>query len=111
MRVVDIPADAGAGLGLFEDLHGAPNGHAFAAQLKAACASFYGTAARAFIEKLTENRTATSESVIKHSRSFVQGCVPPGADGQIKRVGERFALVAAAGEMAIEFGILPWQPG
>jgi uncharacterized protein (DUF927 family) len=29
----------------------------------------------------------------------------------MKRVGERFALVAAAGELAIEFGILSWRVG
>ena len=32
--------------------------------------------------------------------------MPSEADGQIKRVGERFALVAAAGELAIASGIL-----
>jgi uncharacterized protein (DUF927 family) len=29
----------------------------------------------------------------------------------VRRVADRFALVAAAGEMATAFGIVPWQPG
>jgi hypothetical protein len=37
--------------------------------------------------------------------------VPPGAAGQVARVAGRFALVAAAGEMAPALGILPWSPG
>ena len=111
VRVVDVPADAGAGLGLFENLHDAPNGHAFAGLLQKACESYYGLAAGAFLKKLTENVEAARETATRHSRSFVQRCVPAGVDGQIKRVAERFALVAAAGEMAIEFGVVPWSPG
>jgi putative DNA primase/helicase len=37
--------------------------------------------------------------------------VPPGADGQVKRAAGRFALVAAAGELAIQAGVIPWEPG
>ena len=33
---------------------------------------------------------------------------PKGADGQVRRVARRFALVATAGEMAISFGVVPW---
>ena len=33
IRMVEIPADAGAGLGIFEDLHGFENGAAFALAL------------------------------------------------------------------------------
>src|SRR5262249_25502444 len=32
-------------------------------------------------------------------------------DGQILRAARRFALVAAAGELAIQLGVLPWRPG
>lgn len=35
---------------------------------------------------------------------------PKAADSQVKRAADRFALVAAAGEFAIEAGILPWEP-
>jgi putative DNA primase/helicase len=34
-----------------------------------------------------------------------------GADGQVKRAASKFALVAMAGELAIEYGIVPWPKG
>lgn len=34
-----------------------------------------------------------------------------GADGQVVRAAERFGLVAAAGELAAKFGIVPWPIG
>jgi hypothetical protein len=37
--------------------------------------------------------------------------VPAQADGQVVRVAARFALVAAAGELATALGILPWPAG
>jgi uncharacterized protein (DUF927 family) len=37
--------------------------------------------------------------------------VPPNADGQVERAAGRFALVAAAGELAIHAGVIPWEPG
>jgi putative DNA primase/helicase len=36
--------------------------------------------------------------------------VPDGADGQVERVAQRFALIAMGGELAQQRGILPWQP-
>lgn len=37
--------------------------------------------------------------------------VPPEATGHVGRVRRRFGLVAAAGELCIELGILPWPEG
>ncbi len=37
--------------------------------------------------------------------------IPPKPEGQISRAVERFALIATAGELAIEFGITDWQEG
>jgi putative DNA primase/helicase len=37
--------------------------------------------------------------------------VPPGASGQVKRGGRRFALIAAAGEMATAAGLTGWPEG
>ncbi|MCH8813664.1 MAG: heavy metal translocating P-type ATPase [Chloroflexi bacterium] len=37
--------------------------------------------------------------------------VPADADGQVKRAAGRFALVAAAGELAIHAGVISWEPG
>jgi uncharacterized protein (DUF927 family) len=42
---------------------------------------------------------------------FVEQYVPKGSSGQVKRVGRRFGLVAAGGELATYFGITQWNKG
>src|SRR5262249_5445020 len=42
---------------------------------------------------------------------FVREHVPPDADGQVRRAVHRFAIVAAAGELATEWGITGWPAG
>ena len=111
VRVIDLPADAGAGMGLFENLHGAPSGDAFSRQLKDACGQFYGTAARTFLEAITSQIDETAEAVAAFSADFVARHVPAGADGQVSRAASRFALVGAAGELATRVQVLPWQAG
>lgn len=111
VRVVDIPADAGTGKGLFENLHGCESPEAFARQLKEASRSYYGTAQRAFLRLLVQNLEGYCQKVRERMRSFEAEHCPEGADGQVHRVCGRFALVAAAGELATEMGILPWPAG
>jgi uncharacterized protein (DUF927 family) len=43
--------------------------------------------------------------------AFLAAHVAKDAGGQVRRAAGRFALVAAAGELAAACGILPWQPG
>lgn len=111
LRVVDIPADAGAGLGLFEALHGFKNGDAFARHLKSATGTVYGTPIRAFLEQLVSDVDDIKARVADSCKQFVAAHCPPGACGQVSRVAERFAMVAAAGELATGFGVLPWPEG
>jgi hypothetical protein len=51
VRLLNVPSDAGAGKGLFEDLHGAASAREFADQLKAAAGEVYGTPLRMFLER------------------------------------------------------------
>jgi putative DNA primase/helicase len=112
VRVVDVPADAGAGLGLFEELHGEATASAFAERLKAAAAAAYGTAGRAFLGALVgEDADGLVQSARASRETFRELHVPAGAVGQVVRVADRFALAAAAGEMAAALGILPWGAG
>jgi putative DNA primase/helicase len=110
VRVVDVPADTGVH-GLFEDLHGFPNAGAFAQHLVDASSRFYGTAARAFIEKIASDRDCLREAVDDAIRAFASANCPNGSDGQVERVAARFGLIAAAGESAAGLGIVPWQSG
>ena len=111
VRVVDIPADAGAGYGLFEDLHGCADGNEFAKHLLNVSRRFYGTAFRAFLERLTADLDEASRVVPTLIKAFVGQSCPADADGQVKRVCGRFGLVAAAGEIAVHYSVLPWPKG
>ncbi|WGD29876.1 DUF927 domain-containing protein [Ancylobacter sp. WKF20] len=111
VRIVDIPADAGGGLGLFEDLHGFDTADGFSRHLKTAAARHYGHASRAFLKMVVERFDDVQRDARAFCDQFVRDHCPDGADGQISRVAARFGLVAAAGEIAREAGTLPWPEG
>ncbi len=111
VRVIDLRADAGADMGLFENLHGAKDPASFAQELKAAVGKYYGTAARSWVKTLAKDPEAMRAQIGKLRLQFVQEVVPQGADGQVNRVADRFALLAAAGELATAGGITGWTQG
>lgn len=111
LRMADIPADAGQGLGCFENLHGFENGHEFAKALNAAVNKSYGIAFPAFIEHLLKHRETLRDSLMNARQSFEKATLTSAASGQAQRVAARFALVGAAGEMATDWGITGWPPG
>jgi putative DNA primase/helicase len=115
MRLVNVPSDGGAGHGLFESLHGFANGGELSEHLRNAAATYHGTPARAFPEHLVQRRRDQGDALyedLKAKRAaFIQKYVPAGADGQVRYVGGRFAVVSIAGEMAIARAILPGEEG
>lgn len=111
VRILDVPADAGKGMGLFEQLHGAVSAEAFSRQISTAAATYYGTASIDFLNQLTGIGQAEVGSMIAATiAEFVEEHTPIGADGQVQRAARRFGLVAAAGELAVALGVLPWPP-
>jgi len=111
VRVVDIPADAGVGLGLFECLHGFKDGGHFSRHLKDASGRFYGTPLRAFLGYVANHADDVRNGVVLAMRGFSDRHCPPAADGQVRRVLDRFALAAAAGELGAKIHVLPWPKG
>lgn len=111
VRLIDVPADAGAGMGIFENLHGFESPQAFADAIKRAAAIHYGHAARAFICKIQEHREDVTSTLNRGLEAGMQALCPSDADGQVKRVAKRFLLCAMAGEMASEWGLLSWEQG
>ncbi len=110
VRVLDIPADTGLH-GLFEALHGHSKAAALADAIKTAAGRFYGTAGHTWLEYLAADPEQFATAAREVQAAFVAEHVPEGADGQVRRAAGRFGLVAAAGELAIEAGILPWPSG
>lgn len=114
-RLVDLPADAGQGLGLFETLHDMPDADALARHLRAAAGRFYGVAVQHFLARLVEERQHNEAELRARMAAgreeFFRTAVPADAGGQVRSVAARFALVASGGELATEWGITGWQRG
>ena len=112
-RLINIPADAGAGHFLFEDIHGHRDGAEFSLFLKTQSSTYHGSAGRAWVAALADmsQRTQILATIRDEIDTFANAHVPVGADGQVQRVGRRFGLVAAVGEACVRLGILPWSAG
>lgn len=112
VRLADLPADAGAGHGLFEMLHGHTDGAAFAGALLDAARKYHGTAGHAYLRRLVEIDPEQARRAIAAMRAdFVGEVLPAGADGQARRVADRFALIAAGGALATRFDLTGWPEG
>ena len=111
VRLIDIAADAGKGMGLFEDLHGYPSADQFANQISSAALSYYGTPSIAFLERLVLERDRVAEAAKGFLEKFIETHVSPRASGEVFRAARRFGLVAFAGEYASDLEITGWPDG
>lgn len=110
VRIIDIPAETG-NYGIFDTLHEYSNGAAFSQALGQACALNHGVAAREFIQQLVDRIDHVVPYIQNATEEFLLGCSLDDSDGQVYRVAKRFAVVAAAGELATTFGITGWESG
>lgn len=111
IRLLDIPADAGKGFGIFDTLHDHIGGAAFSKVLNDAVAKHYGVASIAFLSKLVENLGKINSHVKNLQKEFTEKHLKDDAGGQANRAALRFALIAAAGEIATVWGITGWVSG
>ncbi|MDR1463596.1 MAG: hypothetical protein LBI68_10805, partial [Azoarcus sp.] len=61
--MADIEADAGAGMGLFEDIHESHSPAAFALALRDAATAQHGAVGMAWLREVVENRAGLSEAL------------------------------------------------
>ncbi|MCD6616743.1 DUF927 domain-containing protein [Aeromonas veronii] len=106
VRTIQIPSDTGQH-GAFEWLHGMGCGRTFADTLKANADHQHGTAFRALVEALA----ADMEQHRGEIKRLAAELTPKGAGNQVGRAINRFALVAAAGELATRLGVTGWPEG
>jgi putative DNA primase/helicase len=116
VRLVDIPSDAGVGMGVFENLHGAPSPGKFAEQLRRATQGFSGTPFLAYLEELIpvlqpETLSEVVSALRDQRDQFIVENLPDDAVGQVRSVCGRFGVVAIAGELATTLGITGWSGG
>jgi uncharacterized protein (DUF927 family) len=112
VRLINIPADAGKGLGAFENIHEATEPASFAKALTQSAKNCYGTAIRAFLRHLVDDLDTAMEKVRDLMEEFTNGRASlADAAPEVNRALDRFALVAAAGELATGFGVTGWNVG
>ena len=111
VRMLDVPLDAGRGMGGIEELHGHENAAQMSESIAAAAARCYGTAGRAWLEWACAHHGTLPEQLLELVERYRDDMVPEAAAEQVRRAGNRFALIAAAGELATRAGITNWQPG
>lgn len=111
VRMADIPADAGAGMGAFERLHGLGDGAAFSSHLAREAGVCYGAVGHAFLQWVTQHADTLARRVRDAAAVLSCAWVPGGASGQVARVAARFALVGVAGALATEAGLTGWDEG
>ena len=103
VRFVGIPTDAG----MLSELHALPDAGALSNRLKELAVQHYGHAGRAFLQWLADNRDDVVKSVGEILTVGVARLCPPDATEQVRRVARRFCLVAYAGKVACDAGVLP----
>ena len=108
IRILDFNGDAGKGLGVFDT---GENPEQLARDLRQASVTSYGTAGPAFIRAIiakTEDVATIAQESLDTFREQVAAKVQ---SGQVLRAANRIGLVAVAGELAIQLGVLPWPTG
>ncbi|WP_085445499.1 DUF927 domain-containing protein [Escherichia coli] len=109
-RMAQIPSDTGA-YGAFEALHGFDGGKEFAEYLEQAAQEYHGAPFRDWLRRLADDPQGAANHAKELRKKYERLFTPEGAGNQVGRVMARFALVAAAGEMATEAELTGWRAG
>lgn len=110
VRLIPIPTEVKEGSAL-ETFHQFATGHELSGFVQHTAARCYGTVGRAWLEYLVDHTEGLGASLRERMDAIEAQIVPAGASGQAKRGGRRFALIAAAGEMATAAGLTGWPVG
>lgn len=108
VRLVEIFADTGVH-GIFENLNGFENGDVFSKYFQDICSELYGTASREFLTRLVQDIDGSIDYIKTVISGIKQRYLPEDSCGQVTRVFNHFALIAATGELASFYGITGWR--
>lgn len=107
VRLLDIPMQRP--YGAWDCLHAHTTGPAFSDAIKRAVSANYGTAGRAFLEKLTRDHSDFASALESIKNQLLEQART--TDGQPTRAAARLSVVALAGELATTYGITGWAQG
>lgn len=108
VRLLDVPADAGAHRA-FDCLHAYATAGEFSDALSTAACEQYGTLGRSFVEWLLL-RWSEAREWIARERERMAAMVPENAAPPVRRATRKFAMLAAAVVMASRAGLTGWTP-
>ncbi|MGQ3888252.1 DUF927 domain-containing protein [Legionella sp. CNM-1927-20] len=111
IRLADIEADAGFHMGIFEHIHNQLSPVTMALSLKEYASKYYGAVGMEWLREVVANRQTIASTITNKLAEFTSSVAMPGSTGQIMRVARRFALVAVAGELATQYGLMGWEEG
>ncbi len=111
LRMADIEAEAGSGMGMFENIHDMASPGTFAVEIKSSAEKYHGAAGVEFLRQVVKYRAVIAEKLVDGIGQFVKELNIPPQSAQAGRVARRFALVAAAGEAATALGLTGWPEG
>ncbi len=108
IRLLQIPVFGKSGA--FDELRGHTDGKAFVDTLVKGASQYYGAAGVAYLQKLTA-AIKNGDDVSGAVQRFTGLILKDGMSSQEKRAAPSFAVVAAAGEYATDFGVTGWKEG
>ena len=109
VRFIEIPADAGKGDGIFDQIHGFRSSKDLAVYLNTITSQFTGSVLNEWLRILSDPETVSGAlQLLKTLRDqWLQSYVGVNVDGQVSRCARKFALLAAVGELAGRLGLFP----
>ncbi|MEX3962693.1 DUF927 domain-containing protein [Paraburkholderia sp. EG286B] len=106
LRFLDVPV-AGR-YGVLDELHGRTSAGVLSDEIRALAARHYGLAGPLFAEALVRELASGLDLLALHAPVLARFSA---ADGQQRRAAQTFAACALAGELAVQWGVVPWEAG
>ena len=113
MRFIEIPTDSiGGQNGIYETLHNFKDGASLSKYLDLSSKKYCGTFLDTWLTYCVKCREEALTLIAEYKKKWLEeNPVESKADGQVLRVRDKYAFLAAVGELAISQGFLPWAKG
>jgi len=111
VRLIDVPADAGKGMGIFEDIQRESGPEEYARKIKHATSQFFGSPILRFLEFLVGDRIRLTEECRNLAREFYEKFASKAQTAELKRKCRRFGVIYAGGTFGVRSGVLPFSEG
>lgn len=109
-RMLQIPANTGT-YGIFDNIHNFSGGAELADYLNSTTKKFHGTPLIAFLDAFIQQKNIHINTLKTIYRGFINKHQSHQHGTQVSRTIRKFALVAAAGELATKIGVTGWNEG